>query len=174
MNTNPKFNIETQTFRFIPSVPVNHEEAISLASGTKAGDYVVVSHEEPRATYVIEPEGAILVHGLSRGEVAELAVQELLLTLGLSLEGLSMESGEMILSFSLGRGVIVEMADKRFADIEFDPRIDAVRITASLHKATILLYDNGKGIVLGQSSRKVSEMAVRHWAEKLDDEGVLT
>ena len=81
MSISPEFNIETQTFRFIPSVPIDHSEAINLASGTKAGDYVVVSHEEPRATYVIEPNGSILVHGLSRSEVAELAVQELLLIL---------------------------------------------------------------------------------------------
>ena len=55
-----------------------------------------------------------------------------------------------------------------------DERIDAIRISASLHKATIILYDNGKGVVLGQSSRKVSEMAVRHWAEKLHNEEALT
>ena len=66
MSISPEFNIETQTFRFVPSVPIDHAEAITLASGTKAGDYVVVSHEEPRATYVIEPNGSILVHGLSR------------------------------------------------------------------------------------------------------------
>ena len=83
MSITPKFMIETQNFRFTPAVPVNHDDAISLASGTRAGDYVVVSHEEPRATYVIEPEGSILVHGLSRAAVAELAVQELLLTMGL-------------------------------------------------------------------------------------------
>ena len=74
MAVSPNFNIETQTFRFTPSVPIDHGEAITLPSGTKAGAYVVVSHEETRATYVIEPNGSILVHGLSRSEVAELAV----------------------------------------------------------------------------------------------------
>ncbi|DAC42311.1 MAG TPA: hypothetical protein HA315_05660 [Candidatus Thalassarchaeaceae archaeon] len=174
MSVSPNFNIETQTFRFTPSVPIDHGEAIMLTSGTKAGDYVVVSHEEPRATYVIEPNGSILVHGLSRSEVAELAVQELLLNLGLPLEGLSMDSGEIIVSFSLGKNVLLETAEKRFADIEMDARIGAIRISASLHKATIILYDNGKGVVLGQTSRKVSEMAVRHWADKLDNEEALT
>ena len=65
MSITPKFTTETQNFRFIPAVPINHDDAVSLASGTKAGDYVVVSHEQPRATYVIEPNGSILVHGLS-------------------------------------------------------------------------------------------------------------
>ena len=144
-----------------------------MASGTKAGDYVVVSHEQPRATYVIEPEGSILVHGLSRVEVAELAVQELLLTMGLPLEGLTVESGELIVSFSLGKDVNLEISERRFADIEYDSRIEALRINASLHNATIILFDNGRGVVLEQSSRKVSEMAVRHWAEKLESEDAL-
>tara|TARA_Y100001935_G_scaffold189934_1_gene158172 strand:- start:246 stop:770 length:525 start_codon:yes stop_codon:yes gene_type:complete len=173
MNVTPKFITETQNFRFIPSVPINHDDAIALASGTRAGDYVVVSHEQPRATYVIEPGGSVLVHGLSRGEVAELAVQELLLTMGLPLEGLSMESGQLIVSFSLGKAVNLEVSARRFADIEFDSRIEALRINASLHNATIILFDNGKGVVLDQSSRKVSEMAVRHWAEKLESEDAL-
>ena len=148
MAVSPNFNIETQTFRFTPSVPIDHGEAITLTSGTKAGDYVVVSHEEPRATYVIEPNGSILVHGLSRSEVAELAVQELLLNLGLPLEGLSMDSGEIIVSFSLGKNVLLETADKRFADIEMDTRIDAIRISATLHNASIILYYNGNVVVL--------------------------
>ena len=146
---------------------------MSLASGTKAGDYVVVSHEQPRATYVIEPNGSILVHGLSRLEVAELAVQELLLTMGLPLEGLTVESGELIMSFSLGKDVNLEISERRFADVEYDSRIEALRIDASLHNATIILFDNGRGVVLDQSSRKVSEMAVRHWAEKLESEDAL-
>jgi TATA-box binding protein (TBP) (component of TFIID and TFIIIB) len=85
-----------------------------------------------------------------------------------------MDSGEIIVSFSLGKNVLLETAEKRFADIEMDARIGAIRISASLHKATIILYDNGKGVVLGQTSRKVSEMAVRHWADKLDNEEALT
>ena len=146
---------------------------MALASGSKAGDYVVVSHEQPRATYVIEPNGSILVHGLSRLEVAELAVQELLLTMGLPLEGLTVESGELIMSFSLGKDVNLEISERRFADVEYDSRIEALRIDASLHNATIILFDNGRGVVLDQSSRKVSEMAVRHWAEKLESEDAL-
>ena len=173
MSVTPKFTTETQNFRFIPALPLNQDDAVSMSSGTKAGDYVVVSHEQPRATYVIEPDGSILVHGLSRVEVAELAVQELLLTMGLPLEGLTVESGELIVSFSLGKDVNLEISERRFADIEYDSRIEALRINASLHNATIILFDNGRGVVLEQSSRKVSEMAVRHWAEKLESEDAL-
>ena len=101
MTTSPSFVVETQTFRFSASNPVDLDDAVALAGGSRSGDYVVISHEKPRATYVVEPNGTILVHGLARAEVAELAVQELLLTLGQTIDGLSMESGEMLVSFSL-------------------------------------------------------------------------
>ena len=45
-----------------------------------------------------------------------------------------MDSGEIIVSFSLGKNVLLEIAEKRFSDIEMDDRIDAIRISASLHK----------------------------------------
>ena len=173
MTTSPSFVIESQTFRFTPSRPVDHSEAVSLTGGSMSGDYVVISHEEPRATYVIEPNGAILAHGLARAEVAELAVQELLLTLGQTIDGLSMETGEMLVSFSLGKAVIDDIATRRFEDISMDERIGALTIEATLHRATIILYNNGRGVVIGQSSRRIAEMAVRHWASQLEDEGAL-
>ena len=40
-------SVETQTFRFIPSTPISHRNAISLAGGSASGAYVVISHEEP-------------------------------------------------------------------------------------------------------------------------------
>ena len=73
-----RVEVETQTFRFTPSEPIDHDEAVTLGGGSKSGEYVVISHEEPHATFVIEPEGSVLVHGISRGEVARLAIEELL------------------------------------------------------------------------------------------------
>ena len=81
---------ETQTFRFIPTTPISHQEAVSLAGGSASGSYVVISHEEPRATFVVEPDGSVLVHGIARAEVARLAVQELLLTMGMSDDNVGM------------------------------------------------------------------------------------
>ena len=165
--------IETQTFRFTPSSPINHHDAVSLAGGTVSGSYVVVSHEQPRATFVIEPDGSVLVHGIARTEVARIAMQELLLTLGMSEENLTMEMGGMLIRFSIGRAVMLNLATDRFADIEFDDRLGALRINAALHNAQILMFNNGHGVVLGQSSKKIAEMAVRHWAGLLDEEGAL-
>ena len=146
-------DIETQTFRFTPSSPINHHDAVSLAGGTVSGPYVVVSHEQPRATFVIEPDGSVLVHGIARAEVARIAIQELLLTLGMSEENLTMELGGMLIRFTLGRAVMMELAAERFADIELDDRLGALRINAALHNAQILLFNNEVyGLTKGQYS----------------------
>ena len=100
-------------------------------------------------------------------------MQELLLTLGMSEENLTMEMGGMLIRFSIGRAVMLNLAADRFADVEFDDRLGALRINAALHNAQILMFNNGHGVVLGQSSKKIAEMAVRHWAGLLDEEGAL-
>jgi hypothetical protein len=171
--TKINLDVETQTFRFTPSEPINHEEAVSLGRGVKSGEFVVIIHENPHATLVIEPEGSVLVHGISRTEVARLAVQELLLTLGMSDEWLLVESGEMIIRFSIGRAVLMELAADRFSEINLDSRIGALRIEADRHKCSILLFNNGHGIVLKQTSKRIAEMAIRHWSSLLDNEGAL-
>ena len=84
-----------------------------------------------------------------------------------------MEMGGMLIRFTIGRAVMLELAAERFADIELDDRLGALRINAALHNAQILLFNNGLGVVLGQSSKKIAEMAVRHWAGLLNEEGVL-
>ena len=166
-------DIETQTFRFTPSEPINHEEAVSLAKGVTSGEYVVIIHENPHATLVIEPEGTVLVHGISRSEVARLAVQELLLTLGMSDEWLILDTGDMIIRFSIGRAVLMDLAADRFPEIDYDTRIGALRINAERHKCTILLFNNGHGIILKQNSKRIAQMAIRYWSSQLDDEGAL-
>ena len=37
-------DVETQTYRFTPSAPINHQEAVSLAGGSVSDSYVVVRH----------------------------------------------------------------------------------------------------------------------------------
>ena len=84
-----------------------------------------------------------------------------------------MESGEVLGRFSVGRAVLIELAADRFKDANHDLRLDALRIVAKSHNCTILLFNNGRGIVMGQSSRKVAEMAVSHWVSELSQEGAL-
>ena len=166
-------NIETQTFRAIPSERVEIEEAVKFANARSNGEFAVIEHQNPHALVVIDKDGSILIHGISNLEAASLIAKEILLRIGLSEKGLALESGEVLASFSIGKAVLIELAAERFKDAEHDIRLDALRISAKRHNCTVLLFNNGKGIVMGQHSRKVAEMAASYWVTRLSEEGAL-
>jgi len=168
-----EIEIQTQSFRAIPSEPVNLADAVKYAGARSNGAFGVIEHEEPRALIVVDADGSLLVHGISNFEVASLIAEEILLSIGLSEKGLVVESGEVLASFSVGRAVLIGLAAERFKDANHDLRLDALRIAAKRHNCTILLFNNGRGIVMGQTSRKVAEMAVSHWISELAQEGAL-
>ena len=168
-----EIEIETQSFRVTPSEPVNLEDAVKYARARSNGAFGVIEHEEPRALIVVDTDGSLLIHGISNLEAASLIAEETLLSIGLSEKGLAVESGEVLGTFSVGRAVLIELAAERFKDANHDLRLDALRIAAKRHNCTILLFNNGRGIVMGQSSRKVAEMAVSHWVSELSQEGAL-
>ena len=168
-----EIEIETQSFRVIPAEPVNLEDAVKYAGARSNGAFGVIEHEEPRALIVVDTGGSLLIHGISNLEAASLIAEETLLSIGLSEKGLAVESGEVLGSFSVGRAVLIELAAERFKDANHDLRLDALRIAAKRHNCTILLFNNGRGIVMGQTSRKVAEMAVSHWISELAQEGAL-
>ena len=166
-------NIETQTFRAIPSGRVEIEEAVKFANARSNGEFAVIEHQNPHALVVIDKDGSILIHGISNLEAASLIAKEILLRIGLSEKGLALESGEVLASFSIGKAVLIDLAAERFKDAEHDIRLDALRISAKRHNCTVLLFNNGKGIVMGQHSRKVAEMAASYWVTRLSEEGAL-
>ena len=170
---NMRFNIETQSFRFTPQKPVSIADAVTLGGASSNGAYAVIEHENPRAVIVIEPNDTLLIHGISSIEAAILIAEETLLRMGISEAGLVVDKGETLGSFSLGRAVMIGLAAERFSDVEHDLRLDALRIEAKRHNCTILLFNNGRGVVLGQPSRSVAEMAVIHWLSLLEGEGAL-
>ena len=165
--------IQTQTFRFTPSEPVKHEDVVNLAGGIKDGEYSLIVNENPKSTLIIDKHGSITVHNSSRYEVAKLITQRFLLSIGMSDEGLKSESGELLVEFSLGRAVLLELANDRFNDVGLDNNINALRIDAKRHECRIILFNNGKGIVLGQKSKRVVELAISYWKDLLDREGTL-
>ena len=166
-------NIETQTFRAIPSERVEIEEAVKFANARSNGEFAVIEHQNPHALVVIDKDGSILIHGISNLEAASLIAKEILLRIGLSEKGLALESGEVLASFSIGKAVLIGLAAERFKDAEHDIRLDALRISAKRHNCTVLLFSNGKGVVMGQNSRKVAEMAASYWVTRLSEEGAL-
>ena len=79
----------------------------------------------------------------------------------------------MLIRFSIGRSVLMPLAAERFEAIEMDDRLGALRIDATLHNSQVIMFNNGHGVVLGQNSKKIADMAVRHWTKLLDEEGAL-
>ena len=168
-----EIEIETQSFRVIPSEPVNLADAVKFAGARSNGAFGVIEHKEPRALIVVDIDGSLLIHGISNPEAASLIAEETLLRIGISESGLVIERGEVLATFSVGRAVLIGLAAERFKDADYDLRLDALRIVAKRHNCTILLFNNGRGIVMGQSSRKVAEMAISHWVSELSEEGAL-
>ena len=87
-------------------------------------------------------------------------------------EGLTSETGEILGEFSLGKAVLLDLANERFNDVTLDERIGAIRIDAKRHECRIILFNNGKGIVLGQKSKRVIDMAISYWKNLLEEENV--
>jgi hypothetical protein len=168
-----EIKIETQSFRVIPSEQVNLADAVKFAGARSNGAFAVIEHEDPRALIVVDIDGSLLIHGISNSEAASLIAKETLLKIGYSERGLVIETGEVLATFSIGKAVLIGLAAERFKNAEHDLRLDALRIVAKRHNCTLLLFNNGKGIVMGQSSRKVAEMAVSHWLSRLSEEGAL-
>jgi len=168
-----EIEIQTQSFRVTPSEPVDLSDAVKYAGARSNGAFGVIEHEEPRALIVVDTDGSLLIHGISNPEVASLIAEETLLRIGISERGLVIERGEVLASFSVGRAVLISLAAERFKDADHDLRLDALRIVAERYNCTILIFNNGRGIVMGQSSRKVAEMAVSHWISQLSEEGAL-
>lgn len=168
-----EIKVETQTFRFIPRIPVQLEDAVSIAGGSSNGEFAVVGHENPRATIIIDSLGSVIIHGISNKDVAKLITEEFLLSIGLPESGLKIEMGELVVSFSLGRAVLMQLASERFSDIQYDERLDAIRIKAERYKCDIIVFNNGRGIVLNQTSQSVIEMAIEHWTNQLVNVGAL-
>tara|TARA_B100000945_G_C20398939_1_gene606296 strand:+ start:882 stop:1409 length:528 start_codon:yes stop_codon:yes gene_type:complete len=165
--------IETQSFRVIPSERVELMDAVNFGGARSNGAFAVIEHENPRAVVVIDQDGSLLIHGISNIEAATIIAEEILLRIGVSDNGLEIQTGDVLASFTLGRAVLIELAAERFSEAEHDIRLDALRIEAERHNCTILLYNNGRGVVMGQTSRKVAEMAASYWFARLSDEGAL-
>ena len=168
-----QISVETQSFRVASRSPVSLDDAVSLCGARSNGAYAVIEHENPRSVVVINPDGELLIHGIANVEAATLIAEEILLRMGMSEVGLSISKGEVLASFSIGKAVMIELAAERFSDAEHDLRIDALRIDAKRHGCTILMFNNGRGIVLGKSSRRVAQMAANYWLSQLEEEGAL-
>ncbi|MFL2953541.1 MAG: hypothetical protein ACJZ4X_05770 [Candidatus Thalassarchaeaceae archaeon] len=166
-------SVEDQTFRFTPRDVVPQGVALSLTGASQVGDEVVLERSDPRATLVFEQTGGILVHGIARPEVAKLVAREALLRLGYQEEGLTMESGPILLGFRTGRSIISSVAISRLNEASMNKELGAIEIAATRFGGTIILFPSGRGFVFGMNSRKIAELAIHTYLEILGEEGAL-
>ena len=112
-----EIKIESQSYRVIPSEPVNLADAVKYAEARSNGAFGVIEYEDPRALIVVDTDGSLLIHGISNPEAASLIAEATLLRIGLSEKGLVIESGEVLASFSVGRAVLMDLAARRRMDL---------------------------------------------------------
>jgi len=167
------FKVETQSFRFIAKSPISLDDAVNFGGASSNGQFAVFKHSGPRAMVIVEPTGSLVVHGISSIDAATAIAKEILLKNGKNDVIIGVDKGQSLSTFSLGRSVLMELAASRFSDIEVDNRLNAIRIDAKRHRCTILLFNNGKGVILGQTSRSASHMAAHYWHSRLEEEGAL-
>ena len=156
MNDEFEVSIETQSFRIIPSQTIEISDAIRYLGAKSNGEYAVIEREDPKAVILVDSDGSMIIHGISNSEAATLIAEETLLRMGMSEKGLTIARGEVLASFSVGRAVLIGLASERFADAEHDIRLDAFRINANRYDCTILLFSNGRGVVMGAIIQKGS------------------
>ena len=79
-----EIKIESQSYRVIPSEPVNLADAVKYAEARSNGAFGVIEYEDPRALIVVDTDGSLLIHGISNPEAASLIAEATLLRIGLS------------------------------------------------------------------------------------------
>ena len=72
MNNEFEVSIETQSFRIVPSQPIEISDAIRHLGAKSNGEYAVIEREEPMAVILVDSDGSIIIHGISNSEAATL------------------------------------------------------------------------------------------------------
>lgn len=167
-----KVRVENQLIRFTAPETIRGEEVVEKLGGKASGKYVILALKNPRATLLVDDEGRLVVHGTSHPEVAWAAAREMMLRLGRSDEGLTTESGPLVVSFDYGQPLRVDRVPEFFPGFTHDSRLDCIRIEDELHDLDIFIFSNGRGIALQARHRNLVEMAASHWGTKFDSEGL--
>ncbi len=173
MSETPNVIVENQLVRFIPNEPVDSDLAVKKLGAQKKDDYTIHILDTPRSTIVIDKEGSLVVHGAQKIEAARAAAREFLLRLGLSDDGLSTELGSVVASFKFNNPVKIESMKSRLGSIVTDDeRLGCSRIADNMHNMELLVWPNGKVIVLGAKHQNLVTMAAQHWLNKFSDENL--
>jgi len=160
--------VENQLFRYIPSLNIEGDRLIEELGAVRSGDYIIRQMKDPPVTLIVDSENGIIVHGTSRDEVARAACRELLLSLGEPEGGLKTERGPITASFDFDKKIDLARAAEAFSAVTFDARLDAIRISDGRHDVELLVFRDGRAIIMQALSSSIAERAAKYWDERFE------
>ncbi len=160
--------VENQLFRYIPSVAFDRSRLVEELGAVKSGDYIIRQMKEPPVTLIIDSENGIIVHGTSRDEVARAACRELLLSQGEPESGLKTERGPITASCDFNKNIDLARAADAFSAVAFDARLDAIRISDGRHDVELLVFRDGRAIIMQAISSSIAERAAKYWDARFE------
>jgi hypothetical protein len=93
-----------------------------------------------------------------------------MLRLGRSDVGLTSEIGPLVASFDYERPVRVTEFEDKFPEASYDSRLDCIRIDDERFDLQLLLFSNGRGLVVRARHVNLVEMAAMRWASRIEEE----
>ncbi len=159
--------VENQVFRFITSESLDSDTIVNEAGAVRSGGLLVKQMRSPPYTILIDSaSGSITVHGSTKEVLARMAVSELLLGLGLPDSGLKTEIGPVTSSCSMPHSLDLERAADALSSARMEQRLDAIRIADMRHELEVLVFRNGRTVIVGAISQRIAQRAAEYWMKR--------
>jgi hypothetical protein len=162
-----EFVVENQVFRFITPESLDADFIVNEAGAIRSGSLLVKQKRSPPYTILIDvSSGSITVHGSTKEILARMAVSELLLGLGLPDSGLKTEIGPVTSSCSMPFSLDIEKAVDVLSSARMEETLDAIRIADMRHELEVLVFRNGRTVIIGAISHRIALRAAEYWMKR--------
>ena len=163
----PEIVIENQVFRFRTPETLDSEYIVSEIGAVRSGNLLVKQLRDPPYTILIDvSNSSITIHGSTKEVLARMAVSELLLGLGLPDSGLKTEIGPVTSSCSMPSSVDIDRAADVLLSAKIEQKLDAISIADTRHEVEVLIFRNGRTVILDAISHRISQRAAEYWIKR--------
>ena len=163
----PEIVVENQVFRFITPQILDSENIVKEIGAIKSGGLLVKQLRNPPYTILIDVSNqSITVHGSTKEVLARMAVSELLLGLGLPDSGLKTEIGPVTSSCSMPSSVDIDRAAEVLLSARIENHLDAIRIADTRHELELLVFRNGRIVIIDAISHRIAQRAAEFWMKR--------
>jgi len=167
MMSGPEVVIENQVFRFLTPESLDSDYIVNEVGAVRSGNLLVKQLRDPPYTILIDAsKQSITVHGSTKEVLARMAVSEILLGLGLSDAGLKTEIGPVTSSCSMPSPVDLERAADVLLSARLEKNLDALRIADTRHELEVLIFRNGRTVILDAISNRIAQRAAEYWMKR--------